>query len=700
MKTNPLGDIRAENDHEMLDRGFYETPDYRSILEEHRRRIVVGRRGTGKSAMFYKLQGHWRSEPRTLRIELTPVDTDVIGLRPIVALFGIKPSYLRAACRLAWRYALLQEILSELTENYKVRSDVEFRNTVEFARSWRRGGKSLTQRLLHSLHSKVDKDAPVEARISSLAQALEIDSLTQLVEKGLVTSKSRLQVMADKLDEGYEPDGIGIAILSGLVDAFDALSSSIAQTATTVFLRDNIFRVIQVRDPDYSRNIEGDVLRLHWDEYHLFNMICNRIRLAFKLEPENNLRIWNKVTARDLHGMEGFRYCLRLTLYRPRDLVGLLNSAFNHARSHERTTIVNEDVEASAREISSSRLDDLRKEYKEVIPGIEKLISVFASGKPELSLDDIGELTELLPSTEGLAQAEAQTLTILKSPEDIVHALYSVGFLGIWNAQASSWVFSHDGKASDFSVNKSSRLLLHPCYWIGLNLHEEALAVSEIQQIHDEYDIEVRSETPEIRKRRLGQLIEQLSAFREGADDAAQFEDWCLNAIRIVFATGIVNAELHPNKNLTQRRDVVGRNTGNTETWKRILEDYASRQVVFEVKNYSADLGPNEYRQMLSYLTGEHGKIGFIINRSKEASLEKDRELQWVREIYHEHDRRVIVKLPALLLASWLSKLRNPQKHDAPDKILGSLLDTYERMYVRLGGPAKRTGKARRRKSR
>lgn len=700
MKTNPLGDIRAENDHEMLDRVFYETPDYRSILEEHKRRIVVGRRGTGKSAMFYKLQGHWSAEPRTLQIELTPVETDVIGLRPIIALFGTKPSYLRAACKLAWRYALLQEILSELSENYKVRSESDLRNAVEFARLWRRGGKSITQRLLHSLHAKVDKDASIEARISGLAQALELESLTQLVEKGLSISRSNLQVMSDKLDEGYEPDEIGIAILSGLVDAFDLLSSSIPQTATTVFLRDNIFRVIQLRDPDYSRNVEGDVLRLHWDEYHLFNMICNRIRVAFEIEPENSLRIWNRVTARDLQGMEGFRHCLRLTLYRPRDLVGLLNNAFNHARSHSRTTIVNEDVEASAREISSSRLDDLRKEYKEVIPGIEKLVSVFSSVKPELSLDVIEELTDSLPSRDGLGQAEAQTLMILSSPEDIVHALYSVGFLGIWNADASSWVFSHDGKASDFSVDKSSRILIHPCYWIGLNLQEEGLAVGEIQQIHDEYDIEVRSETPEIRKRKLGQFIEQLNALSEGDADASQFEDWCLNAIRIVFATGIVNAELHPNKNLTQRRDVVGRNTGNTETWKRILEDYGSRQVVFEAKNYSADLGPAEYRQMLSYLTGEHGKMGFIINRSKEASLETDKELQWVREIYHEHDRRVIVKLPASLLAGWLSKLRNPQKHDAADKGLGSLLDTYERMYVRLGGPAKRSGKTKRRKSR
>ena len=215
-----------------------------------------------------------------------------------------------------------------------------------------------------------------------------------------------------------------------------------------------------------------------------------------------------------------------------------------------------------------------------------------------------------------------------------------------------------------------------------------------MEQINDEYDIEVSSETPEIRERRLGQFIAQYSAISEGDSDADKFELWCLEAIRIVFATGIVNAELHPNRDLTQRRDIVARNTGNTETWRRILQDYQARQVVFEVKNYSRDLGPTEYRQMLSYLSGEHGRIGFIINRSTDAALEKGRELQWVREIYHEQNHKVVVKLPAKLIINWISKLRNPQKYNWPDKGLGKLLDTYERMYLRLGGNTQREKKA------
>lgn len=43
MKGNLLGDIRAENDSYMLDNAFYETPDYKALLESNDRCVVVGR---------------------------------------------------------------------------------------------------------------------------------------------------------------------------------------------------------------------------------------------------------------------------------------------------------------------------------------------------------------------------------------------------------------------------------------------------------------------------------------------------------------------------------------------------------------------------------------------------------------------------------------------------------------------------------
>lgn len=53
--TNLFGDVRAERDHNMLDRSFHESQNYRILFESRDRFIVVGRRGTGKSALTYRL---------------------------------------------------------------------------------------------------------------------------------------------------------------------------------------------------------------------------------------------------------------------------------------------------------------------------------------------------------------------------------------------------------------------------------------------------------------------------------------------------------------------------------------------------------------------------------------------------------------------------------------------------------------------
>ena len=48
-----LGDIIAENDSHMLDKAFLETTDFKTLVGDSDRCVVVGRRGTGKSALVY-----------------------------------------------------------------------------------------------------------------------------------------------------------------------------------------------------------------------------------------------------------------------------------------------------------------------------------------------------------------------------------------------------------------------------------------------------------------------------------------------------------------------------------------------------------------------------------------------------------------------------------------------------------------------
>ncbi|MDN2631819.1 hypothetical protein OB913_26430 [Klebsiella pneumoniae] len=50
----------------MLSSTFIETADFRTLIETDDRTIVVGRRGTGKSALFIQLNEHWKKDKKNI----------------------------------------------------------------------------------------------------------------------------------------------------------------------------------------------------------------------------------------------------------------------------------------------------------------------------------------------------------------------------------------------------------------------------------------------------------------------------------------------------------------------------------------------------------------------------------------------------------------------------------------------------------
>ena len=468
-----------------------------------------------------------------------------------------------------------------------------------------------------------------------------------------------------------------------------------------IFLRDNIFRAVQQLDPDYSRNIEGGVLHLHWDVHSLWRFATNRIKCALHIPHESAPKIWNAATAADLRGREGFHRCLQHTLYRPRDLLALLNEAYYDAAKNNQRQIVGSNLDSAARLISRTRLDDLRKEYHAIFPALPAYISAFHGRERDLS---VATALDLLASTVAAGSDDSlvqQDFYILQEPWDILRALYGVGFLGVRDATAGTFVFCHDGRAPDREFARPDRVLVHPCYWLALNCTSGGIEQQDVEEIYDEYDIAVSSQTPLIRNAKITDLIDTLGGIPLGTSGANAFETWCHNAIRICFAKGLRNVDLKPNRGATSRRDVVATNLGEAGAWRRIYDDYGTRQVTFEIKNTDT-LTAADYQQVQSYLTGPYGKVAFVVTRSDTEDLYKGRDVDWVRDLYAQH-QALVIKLTANFFQSQLSKLRSPGKHEAVDDSIHRLLDTYSRLYV-AGQPTarrpRRRSKSRRRKSR
>ncbi|EPW7263945.1 P-loop ATPase, Sll1717 family, partial [Citrobacter freundii] len=612
------------------------------------------------------------------------IEEQIIGLRDVVSLFGENYLHIKAGSKLAWRYAIYMELLSEIASHYRMKNDLDYKSVEKHLLSWGAKRQNISGKIRKKLISILDtgKDVKPATRISDLSDNFELDLLEEVLFEAISKSNHQFVIFADRLDEGYTPDDLGVAIVDGFIQSVIDIKQNLQEKVIAfAFVRDNIHRAISKMDPDFTRNIEGQVLRLHWDEYNLFNLVCNRMRVAFNSTIENNTRVWNAYTANELQSNTGFKEALKLTLYRPRDILVLLNDAFLRAATHDRTKIIIDDIKATANTISQNRLNDLLKEYENVFPALDIFTSLFGNKRPDFTIAEASEIiSQAFDIKEVNDKMKLQDILLFEGPVQVIQRLYSVGFFGLYNQQSSSYVFCHDGKEPEKEFTPGSKLLLHPCYWLALSVHESDITPETADDIHDEYDIEVSSVSEEQRKQRIGALLQELNNIPEGKEGAVDFEAWALKAIKILFATNLTNIELHSNKNGLQQRDIIATNLADTPVWKRILTDYQSRQVVFEIKNYKT-LGADEYRQVNSYLFKDYGRLAFIINRDYSENLEKHKELIWVKELYDNHNK-LVIKLPSKFLERHLSKMRSPQKHDEVNKQLSKLLDLYIRSYL------------------
>ncbi len=686
-KANILGDVRAEYDHKMLESAFYVSPDFRSLLESGDRTVVVGRRGTGKSALFFRLKKQWEASDFTKVITIAPEDYETISIQGILRPFSSRISLVRAAAKLGWRYVLLLETAKALKSHYKF-AQIPGTSTLQAAlKAWERSSATVPAKMRIAIEPFLTGSRSPELMIGDLAQNLQLTEITKELTSCLEILNTPVRILIDRLDEGYESDEVGIGLIDGFLHASIEINNALPQTKAFMFLRDNIFRTIAKYDADYSRQIEGQVIRLHWDEYHLLNMVVNRLRVAFDTKEQSSLAVWNKFTCRGLSERSGFRECLRMTLYRPRDLLSLLNNAFYHAFQHNRHEIFEDDIEVSAREISESRYTDLLKEYNTIFPGITRLTDAFKNSTGEWVIADLEDHIARVFSAPDLNSEEAQQFRILGSPESGIQALYSVGLIGIRDEQSGRYRFCHDGSLVKLSTTPKSTFMIHPCFWRALSVKHYELtpeAAEEISspiiEIRDEYDIEVSSKTPEIRKHRIGQIVASLHSIPQGEAGIVQFEQWCCQTLSILFVAGLSNVELTPSTQNSNQRSIIAHNTGSTEVWRNILERFNSKKVTFVVRNQN-EIQRAQYDQVLSFIDPEHGKLAFIITREEDEALRSDRDLAWTKETYLSSSV-LIIKLTASWLEKYLSKARNPQKHDAADIALAGLLNRYLKNYL------------------
>lgn len=679
---NRLGDARAENDNVMLESAFVETSDFHALTKTSDFNFIVGRRGTGKSALFLKTYEYFYNEKSFRVLKIIPEEYETIALADCLQKLTDDYGKARSITKLAWHLSLLIEVADDLCRYYKTRNHKESSFLFEYlAKHESLKKQSAVLRVLRIIQS-VQQDSSIGEIPCKIAMNFDFKRLKDTVCNTLEVIKKRSVVLVDKLDEGWVPESIPAAVVGGLTLAASSISESCKHIHIYAYIRDNIFRVLSVLDKDFSRDIESSTLRLQWDSENLFNLTTLRIAKSYGLLSENSRKIWNRFAHRGLEERAGFEKCLKYTLFRPRDIIALLNLALNQTMRGNRAQIIEDDIESAAKEISKGRLQDLIKEYDQVLPSLELLILCYQSHAAVFNFDQaIQNAQNFLDSVRYQNQAESD-FAIFNTPQDVFKSLYSVGFIGISTSQSQGFQFSFDGAPALLDEIKSdTRICIHPCYWPSLAISSDSIDIENKIRIHDDYTAKENPELASNRAKKIGQLISELPAMPTGLNGANDFEKWCLRAVQMLFSGQLANAELHPNSNATQRRDIVATNIAEKGFWKNLKDTYQCQEVVFEVKNFEK-LNLDNYRQAVTYADDQiYGKFIFLITRGGEG-LEKV-ERSWLQEMYYKKDV-IIFTLPATILSAGISKLRSKKRFDYIESTLIKRLGTYRRNYLSL----------------
>ena len=684
IQGNLLGGPRAEVDTIMLKNAFIKTHDFQALVNTKDFNFVVGRRGTGKSALYKKVSEYIKEHKIGYVFCKSPSEYESLELQAILNRVTSNYRNIRAITRVAWRVSLLIGLLDEIKDHYKfIKCDSCENLTSIYDRTRHLIKHDCFKKVCEIVKQFSNGSRSAEEIPGAIASYFEIEGFHKSMADALTAINKTVYFFFDGLDEGWKPDEGCTAIIGGLSACAADFVEKECSLHLILFIRDNIFRSLNYFDRDFSRHIEGNTLRLNWDDESLLHLISNRLRVVLEIEKiESNIRVWNRFAHANLKNREGFNSCLKYTLYRPRDLIVLLNIAFAQAARSGRKELINSDIEASSKQISNDRLSDLLKEYDIVFPGLSLFIKSF-KGKPAFRKfsEIVVELDYAIENNDFLEQ-EASDFALLGSGKAAFFALYSVGFIGLENQATKNIQFCHDGSQANIDASDANQpVCVHPCYWKALDIQSELIEENILIEIYDDVKPPGKENIGDIRTKMIGQLVSKLPSMPTGKESASEFEDWVFRAIQILFAGVLTNPELKPNKDAVQRRDVVATNMAVKGFWKRIKEDYRAGQVIFEVKNYES-LKIDDFRQALSYTGDPYGSFVTIVNRNSNEGLSQI-ERGWVKEFWDRHKVMIFI-LTAPIISRCIGKLRSRQRFDYSENQLNKRLDTFLRSYLSL----------------
>jgi hypothetical protein len=379
-----LGARAAENEFRTLEEYFVETAEFLRTLRGEAR-VVAGRKGSGKTAIFFMVRDRLRRQRNSIIIDLKPESHQLSLFREELLKLvdiGVFDHTLAAF----WHFVILTEIALAIGRDADFRSRrydpkaFAIADEVEAVlRKYQIGSTGDFTSRITRLGSQIVDEIQ---RLTRAGQKPSADRLTNIIFKGAVADlralitratldDTRIVLLFDNIDKGWPANGVhrfDARLVRLLIEGVERLRNDLGvqgrDFVPIVFLRNDIYELLLDETPDRGKTAE---IRIDWtDRIKLRQVIFRRLKASTDTNDDAFEPLWSRFFVAKIGIQDTIDYFIDHCLMRPRFLINIVENAIANGinRGHQSVTL--EDCEDAVRQHANYLMDDFGYEIRDV----------------------------------------------------------------------------------------------------------------------------------------------------------------------------------------------------------------------------------------------------------------------------------------------------------------------------------------------
>ncbi len=417
--SNVLGNINlgassAENELSDLGSYYLQTDEFKRT-KRGEVRIVVGRKGAGKTAIFSQTKEFTTQFSKNLVLDLKPDGYKLLKFKETV-LSLMNNGTMEHTLMAIWEYILWLELCHKIitTDKQNHLRDAELFDsynrilTLYQATSYDSEGdfserlSLLLERIQTEYLSKFSADPKRDlnaAEITNLIYSNDLRSLRNEVEQYL-RKKDQVWVLFDNLDKGWPSHGVqqeDVVIIKTLIEALRKLERQLQkhqiETHSIIFLRNDVYELLIAGTADRGKEAKAII---DWKDTELLKELLKR-RLLNNIEfaefsDRNFEEIWNHICIPLYKGERTGDFLIDRSLMRPRFLIDLVNKCKGVAVNLNHPIITDTDIEKALYDYSSELVAHINLEIQDVYPTNENILYTLIESNAKTTIYQIEQL--------------------------------------------------------------------------------------------------------------------------------------------------------------------------------------------------------------------------------------------------------------------------------------------------------------------